>query len=189
MLGPLGAGAQVVPDDIFRDADRGGLDLLGEDDVGIVRGTERRYLPIPLLYKDFRLHWRDLDANYQGCMPFDDRRRPPPRSWPAPRTRSSSTATIASATRACSTWPDAALSPSATGTGSGNAFPQRRDGNRSILTDVGFYGPLRGGGQSAALRGDEPRLREYRRAARSSRSRELASAAMTAPPPCQMDAP
>jgi uncharacterized linocin/CFP29 family protein len=71
VLGPLGAGAQVVPDDIFRDADRGGLDLLGEDDVGIVRGTERRYLPIPLLYKDFRLHWRDLDANYQGCMPFD----------------------------------------------------------------------------------------------------------------------
>jgi uncharacterized linocin/CFP29 family protein len=71
VLGPLGAGAQVVPDDIFRDADRGGLDLLGEDDVGIVRGTERRYLPIPLLYKDFRLHWRDLDANFQGCMPFD----------------------------------------------------------------------------------------------------------------------
>jgi uncharacterized linocin/CFP29 family protein len=71
VLGPLGAGAQVVPDDIYRDADRGGLDLLGEDDVGIVRGAERRYLPIPLLYKDFRLHWRDLDANFQGCMPFD----------------------------------------------------------------------------------------------------------------------
>ncbi len=71
VLGPLGAGAEVVPDDIYRGADEGGLDLLGEDDKGIVRASERRYLPIPLLYKDFRLHWRDLEASQQGCMPFD----------------------------------------------------------------------------------------------------------------------
>jgi uncharacterized linocin/CFP29 family protein len=72
VLGPLGGGAQVVPDDIFRDADVGGIDLLGEDDdVGVVRGTERRYLPIPLLYKDFRLHWRDLEANVYSIAPFD----------------------------------------------------------------------------------------------------------------------
>jgi uncharacterized linocin/CFP29 family protein len=60
VLGPLGAGAQVVPDDIFRDAD-----------VGVVRGSERRYLPLPLLYKDFRLHWRDLEANVYSIAPFD----------------------------------------------------------------------------------------------------------------------
>jgi uncharacterized linocin/CFP29 family protein len=72
LLGPLGAGVQVVPDDVFRDADRGGVDMLGEDEaVGIVRGAERRYLPIPLLYKDFRLHWRDLETNRQFPMPMD----------------------------------------------------------------------------------------------------------------------
>jgi uncharacterized linocin/CFP29 family protein len=72
LLGPLGAGVQVVPDDVFRDADRGGIDMLGEDeDVGIVRGAERRQVPIPLLYKDFRLHWRDLETNRQLPMPLD----------------------------------------------------------------------------------------------------------------------
>jgi uncharacterized linocin/CFP29 family protein len=71
LLGPLGPGLQVVPDDVFRDVDRGGVDLLGESELGIVRGSERRYLPIPLLYKDFRLHWRDLETNRQFSMPLD----------------------------------------------------------------------------------------------------------------------
>ncbi|MBX5490672.1 MAG: bacteriocin family protein [Chloroflexi bacterium] len=71
VLGPLGPGVQVVPDDIFRDPQRGGVDLLGEEDVGVVRTTERRYLPLPLLYKDFRLHWRDLEAARSTNIPLD----------------------------------------------------------------------------------------------------------------------
>ena len=59
LSGPFGAGVQVVPEYVFRGTDRGGIDLLGESDTGIVRASERRFLPIPLLYKDFRLHWRD----------------------------------------------------------------------------------------------------------------------------------
>jgi uncharacterized linocin/CFP29 family protein len=71
VLGPLGSGVQVVPDDIFRDPSRGGIDLLGEGDVGIVRSSERRYLPLPLLYKDFRLHWRDLESARSSNVPLD----------------------------------------------------------------------------------------------------------------------
>lgn len=71
LLGPLGSGIQVVPDDVFRDADVGGVDLLGEGDSGAVHGGERRYLPVPLLYKDFWLHWRDLETSRQGSVPLD----------------------------------------------------------------------------------------------------------------------
>ncbi|HWP28515.1 MAG TPA: family 1 encapsulin nanocompartment shell protein [Chloroflexota bacterium] len=71
LLGPLGAGVQVVPDEVFRDAERGGIDLLGEAEAGVVRGVERRYRTIPLLYKDFRLHWRDLETHRQLRLPLD----------------------------------------------------------------------------------------------------------------------
>jgi uncharacterized linocin/CFP29 family protein len=71
LSGPLGAGVQVVPEYVFRDADRGGVDLLGESEAGIVRSSERRFLPIPLLYKDFRLHWRDLQTQRDLNLPLD----------------------------------------------------------------------------------------------------------------------
>jgi uncharacterized linocin/CFP29 family protein len=71
VLGPLGAGVEVVPDYVFRGAERGNVDLLGEGDAGLVRPSEHRFLPIPLLYKDFELHWRDLAMHRQMSMPLD----------------------------------------------------------------------------------------------------------------------
>src|SRR5215212_3239528 len=71
VLGPLGAGVEVVPDYVFRGTDRGGLDLLGEADAGVIRPSEHRFLPVPLLYKDFQLHWRDLEMHHQMRMPLD----------------------------------------------------------------------------------------------------------------------
>jgi uncharacterized linocin/CFP29 family protein len=71
VLGPLGAGVEVVPDYVFRGTERGGLDLTGESDTGVVRPSEHRFLPIPLLYKDFQLHWRDLAMHHQMHMPLD----------------------------------------------------------------------------------------------------------------------
>jgi uncharacterized linocin/CFP29 family protein len=71
VLGPLGAGVEVVPDYVFRGTERGGLDLTGEREAGIVRPSEHRFLPIPLLYKDFQLHWRDLAMHHQMDLPLD----------------------------------------------------------------------------------------------------------------------
>jgi uncharacterized linocin/CFP29 family protein len=71
VLGPLGAGVEVVPDYVFRGTERGGLDLTGEGDAGVVRPSEHRFLPIPLLYKDFLLHWRDLAMHHQMALPLD----------------------------------------------------------------------------------------------------------------------
>src|SRR3712207_7942442 len=31
----------------------------------------RSFLPIPLLYKDFQLHWRDLEMHHQMQLPLD----------------------------------------------------------------------------------------------------------------------
>ncbi|HLH23705.1 MAG TPA: family 1 encapsulin nanocompartment shell protein [Chloroflexota bacterium] len=71
VLGPLGAGVEVVPDYVFRGTERGGLDLTGDDEAGLVRPSEHRFLPIPLLYKDFELHWRDLAMHQQIALPLD----------------------------------------------------------------------------------------------------------------------
>ena len=71
VLGPLGPGVRAVPDDVLRETDQGEVDLLGESDGGVVRGSERRYLQVPLLYKDFRIHWRDLETSRQLNMPID----------------------------------------------------------------------------------------------------------------------
>src|SRR4051794_18755450 len=71
VLGPLGAGVEVVPDYVFRGTERGGLNLTGDSDAGVVRPSEQRFLPIPLLYKDFQVHWRDLAMHHQMDVPLD----------------------------------------------------------------------------------------------------------------------
>jgi len=71
VLGPLGAGVEVVPDYVFRGTERGGLSLIGDSDAGVVRPSEQRFLPIPLLYKDFQVHWRDLAMHHQMDLPLD----------------------------------------------------------------------------------------------------------------------
>lgn len=71
IFGPLGAGVQAVPDDRLSGADSGAVDLLGNSDAASVRLSVRRYLPIPLIYKDFVVPWRDLEFAAQGGAPLD----------------------------------------------------------------------------------------------------------------------
>lgn len=64
--GPLGAGVQAVPADVLGPAGEAGVDLLGAEEARLVQLQARRFLPVPLLYRDFRIHWRDLESGRHG---------------------------------------------------------------------------------------------------------------------------
>lgn len=67
--GPFGAGVLAVPDDRLDGTARGRVDLLGQQEDAVV--IERRaMLPLALIYKDFWLHWRDLEANLRIGTPM-----------------------------------------------------------------------------------------------------------------------
>jgi uncharacterized linocin/CFP29 family protein len=71
VVGPFGAGIEALPSDTLRGTGMGQVDLLGGEEGDAVGVEARRYLPVPLLYKDFWLPWRDLEASAQLALPLD----------------------------------------------------------------------------------------------------------------------
>ncbi|MBI2864489.1 MAG: bacteriocin family protein [Chloroflexi bacterium] len=72
VYGPLGPGVQTAISDVFTGITAGNVDMLGENEQADVARVERRnFIPLPLLYKDFRLHWRDIETSQQFGVPFD----------------------------------------------------------------------------------------------------------------------
>ncbi|HLG73147.1 MAG TPA: family 1 encapsulin nanocompartment shell protein [Chloroflexota bacterium] len=71
IFGPLGPGYQVAPNDRFAGRTVGAIDMLGEADCNEIAGSGRVYLPLPILHKDFMIHWRDLEEANQTGMPLD----------------------------------------------------------------------------------------------------------------------
>ncbi|MFZ5468303.1 MAG: family 1 encapsulin nanocompartment shell protein [Myxococcota bacterium] len=71
LYGPLGAGVQTVPDDEYTGVSPGAVDIVGEQDTAKVFADVRRFKTIPILYKDFLLHWRDIEAARSHNMPLD----------------------------------------------------------------------------------------------------------------------
>jgi len=71
LFGPLGPGAQVTPNDVFKGRNEGVVDMLGEEEGDEVQADQRRYLPLPIIHKDFMLHWRDLAAASDIGTPLD----------------------------------------------------------------------------------------------------------------------
>jgi uncharacterized linocin/CFP29 family protein len=65
IYGPLGAGIQGVPTDRYEDVELAELDQLGEEEGEAFGIGRRSQLPIPILYKDFILHWRDIELARQ----------------------------------------------------------------------------------------------------------------------------
>ncbi len=61
LAGPLGAGHQAVPLPTISSS------AAGEPDV--IQVTDRQFLPLPLIYQDFRLAWRDIEASRQLGLP------------------------------------------------------------------------------------------------------------------------
>jgi uncharacterized linocin/CFP29 family protein len=71
MFGPMGPGFQVAPNDVFLGRNEGVVDMLGEEECDEVRAGQRRYLPLPIIHKDFMIHWRDLAAADSLSLPLD----------------------------------------------------------------------------------------------------------------------
>jgi uncharacterized linocin/CFP29 family protein len=71
LFGPLGPGVQTIADDRLTGVDLGAVDLMGDDGQTPVQALDRRFITLPIIYKDFRLHWRDVETNQQFGVPFD----------------------------------------------------------------------------------------------------------------------
>jgi uncharacterized linocin/CFP29 family protein len=71
LYGPMGAGVQAIPYDEFTGEETGHLDLTGEIDGGAIFTDRRSFRALPIIYKDFVIHWRDLQMTRQLGMPLD----------------------------------------------------------------------------------------------------------------------
>jgi uncharacterized linocin/CFP29 family protein len=71
VYGPLGPGVQTVKYETYTNATPGALDFLGESPSGAIAVEASKYAPIPIIYKDFQVHWRDLEASRRFGIPLD----------------------------------------------------------------------------------------------------------------------
>jgi uncharacterized linocin/CFP29 family protein len=71
LVGPFGPGVEVLPNGTVGSARGAHVDLLGNAEGDAIDIEQRRFLPLPLLYQDFWLHWRDLEASQQLGVPLD----------------------------------------------------------------------------------------------------------------------
>ncbi len=70
VYGPLGAGVQTVPLHEFEGTYAGAADYTGESECGTIRTSGARFLPLPVIHKDFLLLWRNVAAEGTG-VPLD----------------------------------------------------------------------------------------------------------------------
>jgi len=70
VYGPLGTGAESVSLDTYGIPSWANIDMLGESNEA-VHPLKRKILRIPLIYKDFWLFWRDIEASKKGEKPLD----------------------------------------------------------------------------------------------------------------------
>ena len=67
--GPLGAGVQTVPNETIVGITEGYKNILGEDGARVVAGKKSSEI-VPIISKDFVLHWRDLGEARQTGQPL-----------------------------------------------------------------------------------------------------------------------
>ena len=71
LVGPFGPGVEAIPNDTLLGGVAGQVDLIGNAEAQAIGIQQRSFLPLPLLYKDFWVHWRDLEASRQLGVPLD----------------------------------------------------------------------------------------------------------------------
>lgn len=71
IYGPLGAGLETVRLETYpadRDAE---IDLIGRHDPEPIVAEAEEYIRVPIIYKDFVLHWRDVELSNKLAAPID----------------------------------------------------------------------------------------------------------------------
>jgi uncharacterized linocin/CFP29 family protein len=71
IYGPVGAGLQQVSDDVFTGTNLGVVNLLGDEESDQIRPSRREWISLPIIHKDFTLHWRDLETSRQFRLPLE----------------------------------------------------------------------------------------------------------------------
>ncbi|MBI4278988.1 MAG: bacteriocin family protein [Armatimonadetes bacterium] len=71
VFGPVGAGQQIVFRDTLAGRSAASVDRWGEGGGEALHVGDRHLVNVPLLYRDFRLHWRDVETSRQSQIPLD----------------------------------------------------------------------------------------------------------------------
>jgi len=72
LFGPLGAGVESVPLETIKKDSSAEIDLEGKPDTHPIGTHEKEtYIRVPILYKDFLLHWRDVKWSQDMNAPLD----------------------------------------------------------------------------------------------------------------------
>ncbi len=69
LTGPVGAGVQSIPAGTFGDHEEAQISLFGAEEKSPISVQKRRYVPLPLLYRDFAVNWRDLESYRRDRQP------------------------------------------------------------------------------------------------------------------------
>ncbi len=62
---------QFTPYDTIDAGNSGACGLFGEKECDIVKVKDRRFLPLPIIYQDFKIHWRDIESSKKHGIPID----------------------------------------------------------------------------------------------------------------------
>lgn len=71
LYGPLGAGVQTIHLDTLNFEEKGEIDLFGDSEVCEIAAEKRRFVAIPMIYKDLSISWRDVETSKQMGLPLD----------------------------------------------------------------------------------------------------------------------
>ena len=71
LFGPLGAGIQNINLDKLELNQDVIADILGDQEPVTAKAVSRSFVPIPMLYKDFLISWRDVETEKQTGIPVD----------------------------------------------------------------------------------------------------------------------
>ena len=71
VLGPMGSGVYSIPYSVFSGKSPTGIDMVGETEEFVVEASHRATVNLPMLYKDFKIMWRDVEADRHLGLPLD----------------------------------------------------------------------------------------------------------------------